>query len=215
MPSDPKRAEPAPAASSGERIALPPPRTDGGTPVERALHRRRSVRHYGDAPLTLAEAGQLLWAAQGITEPRKGLRAAPSAGATFPLEVHLVSGNIEGIGRGVYRYHPAGHAILIVRDGDVRDELAAAALGQAWVARAAAVLVLSAEYERTTRRYRERGIRYVHMEAGHAAQNACLQAVALGLGTVVVAAFDDEWVRRVLRLPEGEHPLYLVPVGRR
>lgn len=202
------------AFAPAERIRLPAVRPDSDTSIEKALFRRRSVREYRPAPLTLGEVAQLLWAAQGITEPREGLRTSPSAGATYPLEVFAVVSNAEGLRKGVYRYRPLDHELALVRDGDVAADLAAAALGQAWVARCAVALVIAAVYERTTRRYGERGIRYVHMETGHAAQNVYLQAVALGLGTVVVGAFDDERVRRVLSLPEREHPLYIMPVGR-
>jgi SagB-type dehydrogenase family enzyme len=197
-----------------ETIRLPAPRPDGDMSVERALFTRRSIRDYKEVPLTLAEVAQILWAAQGITDLREGFRTAPSAGATYPLELYLVAGNVQGVRAGVYRYVPLRHEIVRVRDGDVRGPLAAAALGQAWIARGATVVVIAAAYERTTRRYGERGIRYVHMEAGHAGQNVYLQAVALRLGTVVVGAFDDDRVRRILQTPQGEHVLYLMPVGR-
>ncbi|MFO7996297.1 MAG: SagB/ThcOx family dehydrogenase, partial [Dehalococcoidia bacterium] len=65
-----------------------------------------------------------------------------------------------------------------------------------------------------THRYGDRGIRYVHMEVGHAAQNIYLQAVALNLGTVVIGAFHDDQVSGVLNLPANEQPLYIIPVGR-
>lgn len=203
------------AGPPGERIKLPAPRTDGDTSVERALQRRRSVREYRDAPLSLAEISQLLWAAAGITEPRDSRRTAPSAGATYPLELYLVGGNVAGLPRGVYKYSPSDHEIARIKDGDVRRDLSAAALGQSCVEQGAVSLVFSAVYERTTRRYGERGVRYVHMEVGHAAQNVYLQAVSLGLGTVVVGAFEDERVRRVVGMPDGEHPLYIMPVGKR
>lgn len=215
MALNPWQNESGAAGPSGERVKLPAPRTDGDTSVEQAIQRRRSVRAYRDAPLSLAEISQLLWSAQGITEPRDSRRTAPSAGATYPLEVYVVSGNVAGLPKGVYKYRPVDHEIARVRDGDVRKELAAAALGQSWVEQGAAALVFSAVYERTTRRYGERGIRYVHMEVGHAGQNVHLQAVSLGLGTVVVGAFDDDRVRRIVGMPDGEHPLYIMPVGKR
>lgn len=200
--------------SPAERIRLPASRLDGDMSVERALSVRRSVRDYRDAPLTLAESSQLLWAAQGVTAPREGLRTAPSAGATYPLELYLIAGRVQGLAAGVYRYGPHQHELVSVRGGDVRGLLAAAALGQTFIEQAAAVLVITAVYERTTRRYGDRGVRYVHMEAGHASQNVYLQAVALRLGTVVVGAFDDARVQQILHAPPGEHALYLMPVGR-
>jgi SagB-type dehydrogenase family enzyme len=200
--------------SAAERIRLPAPRLDGDVSVERALALRRSIRDYRDTPLALADVSQLLWAAQGVTSPREGYRTAPSAGATYPLELYTVSGRIMGLTAGVYRYAPHQHDLVVVRGGDVRTALAAAALGQTFIEQAAIILVIAAVYERTTRRYGERGIRYVHMEAGHASQNVYLQAVALRLGTVVVGAFDDTRVQQILQIPAGEHPLYLMPVGR-
>jgi len=203
---------PVPAALRTE-IKLPSPRHESNVSVEEALLKRRSIRDYSNKPLTLQEVSQLLWAGQGITDPR-GLRTAPSAGATYPLETYLVVGAVEGLDRGVYRYNPEGHKLIKVIDGDLRTELVAAALGQDWVKDAAINIVFAAVYERTTRRYGDRGIKYVHMEAGHAAQNVYLQAVALKLGTVVVGAFYDEQVKKVLSLPKGEEPLYIMPVGR-
>jgi len=195
-------------------LTLPQPRFNSETSVEQALLRRRSIRSYKDEPLTLAEVSQLLWAAQGITEPAKGFRTAPSAGALYPLELYLVVGDVKGVAKGVYKYNPEKHSLLRVVGGDLREELSKAALGQPWVRRGAVVLVFSAVYERTTRRYGDRGARYVHMEVGHAAQNVYLQAVSLGLGTVVVGAFDDEQVRKILGMPRDEQPLYIMPVGR-
>jgi len=206
-PVSPMAGEPAGA------IQLPEPRLKGPVSVEEALLRRRSVREYKDEPLTLAEVSQLLWAAQGITDPR-GYRTAPSAGALYPLELYLVVGRVEGLSAGIYHYIPDGHYLLPVAGGDRRAELAAAALGQAYVRDAPIDLVLSAIPERTTKRYGYRGIQYVHMEAGHVGQNVHLQAVSLGLGTVMIGAFTDERVKQVMNLSKEEVPLYIMPVGR-
>ncbi len=192
---------------------LPEPARDGRTSVEKALLQRRSVREYRNQPLTLAEISQLVWAAAGITD-RAGYRTAPSAGALYPLEVYVVAGNVNGLAAGVYRYSPRGHELVRIAEGDRRRELAAVALGQEMIRHAAADLVFTAVYRRTTSKYGERGMRYVHMEAGHAAENVSLQAVPLRLGTVMVGAFDDARVRGVLNLPGEEAPLYIIPIGR-
>jgi SagB-type dehydrogenase family enzyme len=163
--------------------------------------------------LSLEDISQLLWAAQGITSDWGG-RTAPSAGALYPLEVYLVVGDVDGLETGVYKYQPQEHALVRVGDGDVRSELASAALGQSCVARGAVDIIIAAVYERTTGKYGDRGVRYVHMEAGHAAQNICLEAVVLDLGTVTVGAFSDEGVKGILDMPESEAPLYIMPVGR-
>jgi SagB-type dehydrogenase family enzyme len=185
----------------------------GEQSLESSLNRRRSIREYSDAPLSLEEVSQLLWAAQGVTEP-DGRRTAPSAGALYPLEVYLVVGNVTSINAGVYHYQPRGHTIALHSEGEVRKGLARAALRQECVRDGAAVLVFTAVYARTKGKYGERGTRYVHMEVGHAAQNVCLQATALGLGAVPVGAFDDDAVRKTLKLPSVEKVLYLVPVGK-
>lgn len=196
-------------------VHLPQPRLEGALSLEAALARRRSIRDFGERPLTLAEVGQLLWAAQGITAPFRGFRTAPSAGATYPLEVDVVvgEGTVTGLAAGIYRYVPDGHRLEVRVSGDLRERLAAAALGQPWVGQAPVCIAIAAVYERTTARYGERGHRYVYMEAGHAGQNVQLQAEALGLGSVTVGAFRDAQVASILGLPAEEIPLYLLPVG--
>ena len=194
-------------------ISLPVPRLNSAISLEHALHERRSVREFGKDALTQDEVSQLLWAAQGITSP-DGLRAAPSAGALYPLELYLVAGTVSGLDPGVYKYAPAGHLLMKTISGDQRRKLAAAAHGQDAVADAAVVLVFTAVERRTTRKYGSRGVRYMHIEVGHASQNVFLQATALGLGAVVVGAFEDDAVAELLHLPAGEAPLYLMPLGR-
>lgn len=199
---------------SFERIKLPKPQFDSKVSVEEALQKRRSIRDYKNEPLTLAEVSQLLWAAQGITN-RKGFRTAPSAGALYPLEVYIVAGHVTDLPEGIYKYRPHGHELRLIVEGDKRGELSAAALGQECIRNGAAVIILSAVYERTTRKYGNRGIQYVHMEIGLAAQNVYLQAVSLNLGTVSVGAFYDEKVKKVIRMNDNEQPLCLMPVGRK
>lgn len=196
-----------------ETIKLSEPKHDSNTSIEEALLKRRSVRSFKDSPLSLAEVSQLLWAAQGITSPR-GLRTAPSAGALYPLEIYVVAGNVDDLPEGVYNYRPVKHELVRVVKGDKRIELCDAALGQASVRNAAAVIVFAAVYERTTIKYADRGMQYVHMEAGHAAQNVFLQTVPLGLGTVVIGAFYDDAVKKVLNMSDREQPLYIMPVGK-
>jgi SagB-type dehydrogenase family enzyme len=192
---------------------LPEPRLKSAVSLEETLLQRRSAREYADEALTLEEISQLLWAAQGVTAEWGG-RTAPSAGALYPLETYLVVGNVENLAPGVYKYKPERHELVKVKDDDVREELAKASLGQSWVKEGAIDIVIAAVYERTTRKYGDRGVRYVHMEAGHAAQNICLQATALDLGIVTVGAFHDEQVKNILGMARDETPLYVIPVGR-
>jgi SagB-type dehydrogenase family enzyme len=193
-------------------VRLPDPMRDGARPLEWALANRRSVRVYGRRDLTLMEVGQLLWAAQGVTDAG-GLRAAPSAGALYPLELDVVAGTVSNLAPGIYRYDGAAHALARRVSGDRRPALMQAALAQQFVTSAPAAIVVSAVYARTTGKYAERGRRYVHMEAGHAAQNVYLQAMTLGLATVAVGAFDDARVQRAIDAAENEYPLYIMPVG--
>ncbi len=207
--------EKKPSASPVQQltIRLPEPKFNSNVSLEETLLKRRSIREYASAPLSLAEVAQLLWSSQGKTAGWGG-RTAPSAGGTYPLEVYLVAGNVENLAPGIYKYKPEEHEITRIKDGDLRDELARASLDQVWVQEAAINLVISAVYERTTRRYGERGIRYVDMEAGHAAQNVYLQVTALNLGSVVIGAFHDDQVKKILNMPENESPLYVMPVGK-
>lgn len=199
------------AAAPG--VSLPPPPKAGAMSLEEALVHRRSVRAFLPGSLTLDEISRLAWAAQGTTEP--GRRTAPSAGATYPLEIYLVVGDVENLSAGVYHYRPVGHRLEALADGqDIRAHLAAASNDQEWVHQAAMVVVITAVFERTTTRYGSRGERYVHMESGHAAQNLLLQAAAMGLGATPVGAFNDTDVSRLLHLPASAKPLYLIPVAR-
>ncbi|MHC4479821.1 MAG: SagB/ThcOx family dehydrogenase [Planctomycetota bacterium] len=199
------------------KVELPAARLDGEISVEKAIAQRRSQRRFAGEVLPLAQVGQLLWCAQGLTGSRACRRAAPSAGATYPLEVLVAvgRGTVEALEAGAYRYLPAEHALELAFAGDVRSQVATAALGQDFLASAPADILIAADYTRTADRYGNRAERYVHMEAGHVCQNIHLQAEALGLASVAVGAFRDEAVAEVFRLPSSLAPLYLVPVGQK
>lgn len=194
-------------------MRLPEPRRTGSVSLEETIARRRSIRAYSPGAVTLEELAQLLWAAQGITGD-KDFRAAPSGGATYPLETYVIAAEVSGLEPGLYHYVPAAHELTFVKGGDMRPEVSEASLGQPCVRNAAVILVLSAIYERTTERYGDRGKMYVHMDVGHAAENVLLQATALGLGSVPVGAFRTRTIGGLLGLAESELPMYLLPVGR-
>ncbi|MCX5819668.1 MAG: SagB/ThcOx family dehydrogenase [Deltaproteobacteria bacterium] len=187
-------------------IDLPPPVFDGPMSLEKALLERRSVRAYKDEPLTLADISQILWAAQGITETKQGLRTAPSARALYPLNLYLLVGKVDGVPVGLYRYQPQGHKILKVHESDKKAELHAA-VGQAPIRGAAAVIVVTG-MTRTSK------AKWIYLERGHAAQNILLQAHSRKIGAVVMGGFRDEDVRKVLNVPESEQPVYIIPMGR-
>lgn len=205
--------EPGQIDTTESRITLPPAKYSSSTSIEESILNRRSIRDYLDRPISLAQLGQLLWAAQGINRPETGKRTAPSAGARYPLEFYVVAREVEGVPEGIYKYSPQGHVLRAIVRADSIERLATAAIDQDWIADAAAVLVISAVFQRTTSRYGERGERYVHMDVGIAAQNVYLQSESLGLGTVFVGAFDDEQIHSVLGLPGEERPLCLLPIG--
>lgn len=187
-------------------LALPEPDTTGGLSLADAMTRRRSIRDFADAPLSTEELSQLLWATQGTTAA-DGKRTAPSAGATYPLELYVTTET------GIYRYRPDEHDLVVLAEGDFRSELSMAALDQVPITAAAATFAIAGVYARTEERYGDRAERYVKLEAGHAAQNLLLQAVALDLGAVPIGAFIDSEVAEVLQLPADHEPLYLIPVG--
>jgi len=197
-----------------EEIILPQPVKEGDISLEEVLDGRRSIRSFKDEGLSLKEISQILWSSQGITG-EKVKRTAPSAGATYPLKVYLVVRKAEGLNPGIYLFVPEKNMLKLILEKEVSEDLMNSALGQNAVGEAPVNVVFSAVYERTTDRYGERGHRYVHMEAGHASQNVYLQSESLGLGTVVIGAFNDNLVSEVLNLPKNEDPLYIMPVGKK
>jgi SagB-type dehydrogenase family enzyme len=199
-------------APTGQITELPQPVVDGDLSLESALAQRRSVRAFAPDPLSLEELGQLLWAAQGITAEWGG-RTAPSAGGRYPIELHVAVSAVRGLDPGAYRYRPADHSLERTAGRDLRDDLVRAALDQESIGAAPASIVAAAVQARTAERYGDRAERYVTLEAGHVAQNVALQAVALGLGSVPIGAFDDDVVAALLRFEPGERPLYILPVG--
>ncbi|MFP4175845.1 MAG: SagB/ThcOx family dehydrogenase [Candidatus Brocadiia bacterium] len=198
-----------------ETVDLVGPQQEGEMSVEQTIARRRSRRSFSTKALTLEEVSQIAWAAQGITGPEERKRAAPSAGATYPLEfiIAVGKGGVDGLEAGIYRYLPGDHALERTHEEDIRPQIVRAALGQRFLGRAPVVCLIAADYSRTARRYGDRARRYVHMEVGHAGQNIYLQAESLGLGTVAVGAFDDTGIEEVFNLPDDLDALYLMPVG--
>ena len=199
-------------AHGKEEIKLPSIQTIGKLSVEEAISKRRSLREYKDEALSLEEVSQLLWSAQGVTA-NWGARTVPSAGALYPLEIYLVVGRVENLKPGIYCYNPERHSLIEIVEGDQRFALFSVSFFQTCVKNAPISLVICAQYERTIRKYGERGRRYVHIEVGHVGQNIYLQAESLGLTTVAIGAFVDEAVKKVLNIKE--EPLYIMPVGKK
>lgn len=199
-------------------IQLPKADTTGKVSIENALHTRRSVREFAKEPLAVVEISQLLWSAYGVTDstshPGLYLKTTPSAGALYPLSIYLVAGNIENLQAGLYKYKPVGHSLVKKKEGDLRKPLYEAALMQSTILEAKALILITCDYSKTTIKYDNRGKRYVHMEAGHAAQNVYLQGCGVDVGVCVIGAFSDELVSKKMSLPQEETPLYIVAMGR-
>ena len=200
-------------------VKLPEPRIEGRISLERTINNRRTIRSFTSKPLTLEQFSQLLWAAQGITGDRGLKRAAPSAGALYPMDIYAVVGTdgIEGVKKGlkagIYHYKPSDHAVFLVSEGDLRHAVAKASLSQTWMAQAPLNFVVTADYYRITVKYGQRGMRYAMIEAGHVGQNIFLQAEALDLGAGIVGAFNDEDVIRIMKIPRSHEPLLIMPLG--
>lgn len=194
-------------AEEGMVIRLPEPRTKGAMSLEESISTRRSERSISGEELTLEQISQLLWSCQGITHDKRGLRSAPSAGATYPLEIYLVSKD------GFFHYIPREHSLERRKKEDLRSALSEASWGQDFVSDAAIDIIICVDFKRTTSHYGERGENYVYIEVGHAAENVHLQAVAEGLGSVPVGAFSDDKVSKILGLSENLVPVYIIPVG--
>ncbi len=196
-------------------ISLPSPLIKGDISLEEVIFKRRSIRDYQSKSLSLDQLSQILWSGQGITDEKTKFRTAPSAGALYPLDIYIAVGDkgVEGLEVGSYHYIPQGHKIEKLAGADFRVAIMKAALEQEFIAQAPVVLVITGGYERTTKKYADRGKQYVHMEAGHVAQNIYLQAVALNLGTVTIGAFSEEEIIKAFNLPPAHIPLYVMPVG--
>lgn len=194
-------------AEEAKRIELPAPKTTGEVSLEEALVNRRSRRRVSPEALSVETIGQLLWAAQGITLPKKGFRTAPSAGARYPLRLYVLMES------GVWAYHPKDHALIRKKGKDIRKEFWEDVYGRPWLVDAPAMFLIAADYRRTEAKYGKKARRFVHMEAGHAGQNLLLQSVALGLHGVGVGAFHPERTKKTLKLPKAQELLYVLVFG--
>jgi len=188
------------------KISLPEPKFNDNKSLRECIWERESIRAFKEKEVELEKLSALLWAVQG----KKGRkRTVPSAGATYPLEIHVLIKN-----KGLFHYDIQRHELeLIKEERNLSRSLSEAALNQYFIEEAPLNIIISAKYERTCNRYGKRGIRYVYIEIGHAAQNLHLMATSLNLGSVPVGAFQDNLVKSVLELPLDLDPLYIIPIG--
>jgi len=185
------------------------------TSIKEAIKNRRSVRDYKDDPLTIQDVTQLLFAAQGTTNPENNLRATPSAGATYPIEIYLVAGNVTKLEPGIYKYKNQTNELLKITNGDKRKKLCNATLSQPCVKNSTAVIVICTVLQRTIQKYGEQAKKYVYMEVGAVAENIYLQAESLNIGTVFVGAFNDNKVKNIINAETDEEPLCIMPLGKK
>lgn len=198
------------------RIPLPAPGDARGLSLEDAIRQRRSVRTYTGASMTQDALSRLLFHTGGITAEQVGtrLRAAPSAGALYPIETYVVAHRVEGLEAGVYHYAVQDHALTQVRAGDVRNEIVRAGILQSFLGEANVVLILTSIFQRLRWRYRARAYRYALLEAGHIGQNVYLAATAMGMGACAVGAFNDDAINVLVGVDGVEEAvLYVLTVG--
>lgn len=200
-----------------QTVKLPKPETQGALPLNDIILMRRSTRKFKNTPISLQDLSQLLWSGQGITGDQDFFRTVPSAGACHPLNLYVLVGSngVSGLGEGFYKYSNVKHELLKISDEDLRPKLVEFAHNQKYLLDASINLFISGDYSKSQKRYEERGIRYTHIDLGHCAQNIHLEVESLGLGCVMVGAFEDEKIKEILNLPENESPLYIIPVGKK
>jgi SagB-type dehydrogenase family enzyme len=206
------------AAYSENKVKLPEPLLKGGMELNQVLKTRRSIRSYKEEPLSLDELSQLVWSAQGITDPKTGHRAAPSAVARYPLKLYAVvkPGGVSGLKPGVYLYEPKDHSLSLTKEGDLYPEvLKANAFFNKWIENTDVVFVVGGVPGILQKTMPESGAKFMALEAGMAAENLMLTAVSLGLGCCPVGGFKDEKIAATLGMDKDTEALLLVPVGKR
>jgi SagB-type dehydrogenase family enzyme len=186
-------------------LELPNPLLEGRKSLEECIYERESVRKYRDKEIEIEKISQILWAAQG----KKGQkRTIPSAGATYPLEIYATLKD-----KGYFHYNFRNHVLNLKTEENICKKLAIESWNQKFIEESYLNIIICADNSRTTKRYGERGIRYVYIEVGHCAQNIHLEAIALGLVSVPIGAFQDNNVKKVMKLPTNIDPLYIIPIG--
>ena len=188
------------------------------------LDTRRSLRNYSGVPMTQAQLAFMLWSSQGVQSYRGQVatfRTVPSGGARHPFETYIAVQAVEGLKPGLYRYLPLEHVgekrVSIEYLGaikDYADNITAMLAGQAWAAKAPVILFYSCVPYRAEWRYVEAAHRVVLIDLGHLGQNVMLSAVALGLGSCCMAAYDQQLCDKILGFDGlGEYTVYAISVG--
>jgi SagB-type dehydrogenase family enzyme len=188
-------------------IQLPAPTISGTVNLEEAIGKRRSVRQFADKPINFVQMGQLAWAGQGVTDKESNLRAAPSAGALYPIDLYFVTYD------GTFVYHPENHSLVQTQQGDNRKKLSAAADNQQAVAEASCDIVIAGSVKKLSAKYGSKASRFMLLEAGHISENILLEAAAMGLASLPVGDFEIKNVARACELTSDQEPLLIVSIG--
>jgi SagB-type dehydrogenase family enzyme len=215
--SEPKKTVYTVTKNANGIITLPSPQLTGNISVEEAIQNRRSIRKFSNESLSINNVSQILWAAQGITNKQSSLRAAPSAGQVYPLEIYLIAGTegVNGLEEGVYHYSPSNNTLEKKINGDLRADLSSIADNQPWVKQAPVNILITGNYQKMIDKYTDKELctRFVDLEAGHVGENIYLQSETLGLVTVSLGSFNETQLKQLLQLPDNETPIYIFPVG--
>ncbi|MDR3088231.1 MAG: SagB/ThcOx family dehydrogenase [Desulfobulbaceae bacterium] len=197
-------------------IALPTVWSPTEERIQPFLQQRRSIRKFSDQPLPFAALAFMLWAAQGVTG-RAGeylFRAAPSAGALYPVETYCAIERVAGVPPGLYHFSVRNFQLERVRYGAFGEHIALACLGQQFMRQAAVNFIWTAVLRRNFQKYGNRGLRYIFLDAGHICQNLLLAAGAVRGGGCPVAAFFDDEINEIVGIDGCEESaLYLASVG--
>jgi SagB-type dehydrogenase family enzyme len=199
-----------------KRIDLPPAEPLNNCPLHDALRNRRSIRRFADVPISSQALSYLLWASTGISRKEQGyeFRTAPSAGALYPIETYLCVNNIQAIPAAIYHYNVKGHYLELLKSSACAIDMARAALDQQMCRAAAVAFIWTAVFQRSKWKYGQRAYRYVHLDAGHIAENLALAAASLGLGSCPIAALYDDEVNGLIGADGVEESvIYMTVVG--
>ena len=182
--------------------------------LDRVLKQRKSIREFQPKSISRGQLSYLLWASTGVQRIEDGyeFRTAPSAGALYPIETYVVANNVRTLEAGLYHYSIRSHQLERLTQGDLRQKIAAAALGQGMCASASAVFVWSAVFERCKWKYGQRAYRYIYLDAGHIAENLALAAVSLNLGSCEIGALYDNQANAVIGVDGGEESVICMAV---
>jgi SagB-type dehydrogenase family enzyme len=193
-----------------------------GASFEHVAAARRSIRRFSGQQLDLKQLSRLLFFGNGITgrldASEHGIvqpvRAAPSAGALYPVELYVAVEAVEGLVSGLYHYAVDRHGMEFLTPGSLADVLSEATSDRATFSNAAAAFILTGAFGRAHFKYGERGYRFALLEAGHICQNILMAATALGLGAVALGGFVDDEVNSTLDLDGvNEAAIYLIAAG--